>query len=77
MSNPNSSMLTRWIDIGMIAALLAPATVASSQADVPDLRGSWSGTAEVVLRSESAEHVAPSAEPSFPTLKFTITIEQE
>ena len=65
-------MLARWIGTGIIAALLAPATVASAQTDVPDLKGSWSGTAEIVHRSEVAEHVDPTAEPSFRTLPFTI-----
>ena len=70
-------MLARWIGIGIMAALLAPATVASAQTDVPDLKGSWSGTAEIVHRSEVAEHVVPSAKPSYVTLPFTITIEQQ
>jgi len=70
-------MLARWIGTGIIAALLAPATVASAQTAVPDLKGSWSGTAEIVHRSEVAEHVDPTAKPSFPTLPFTITIEQQ
>ena len=70
-------MLTLWIGTGIIAALLAPATVASAQTVVPDLKGSWSGTAEIVHRSEVAEHVAPTAKPSFLTLPFTITIEQQ
>ena len=70
-------MLARWIGTGIIAALLAPATVASAQTDVPDLKGSWSGTAEIVHRSEVAEHIDPTAKPSFPTLPFTITIEQQ
>jgi hypothetical protein len=38
-------MLARWTGTGIIAALLAPATVASAQTAVPDLKGSWSGTA--------------------------------
>ena len=70
-------MLTLWIGTGIIAALLAPATVASAQTVVPDLKGSWSGTAEIVHRSEIAEHVSPTAKPSFLTLPFTITIEQQ
>ena len=70
-------MLARWIVTGIIVTLLAPATVASEQTDVADLKGSWSGTAEIVHRSETAEHVDPSAKPSFPTLPFTITIEQQ
>ena len=70
-------MLARWIGTGIIAALLAPATVASAQTAVPDLKGSWSGTAEIVHRSEVAEHVDPAAKPSFLTLPFTITIEQQ
>jgi hypothetical protein len=70
-------MLARWIGTGIIAALLAPATVASAQTDVPDLKGSWSGTAEIVHRSEVAEHIDPSAKPAFLTLPFTITIEQQ
>jgi hypothetical protein len=70
-------MLARWIGTGIIAALLAPATFALAQTDVPDLKGSWSGTAEIVHRSEVAEHIDPAAEPSFPTLPFTITIEQQ
>ena len=64
-------MLARWIGTGIIVALLAPATVASAQTDVPDLKGSWSSTAEV------AEHVDSTAKPSFLTLPFTITIEQQ
>ena len=32
-------MLARWIGTGIIAALLAPATIASAQTDVPDLKG--------------------------------------
>ena len=67
----------RWIGISVFIALLAPTTVALAQSDVPDLKGRWSGTAEVVLLSEVAEHVAPSDEPSFPSLPFTITIEQQ
>jgi hypothetical protein len=51
-------MLARWIGTGFIATLLATATVASAQIVVPDLKGSWSGTAEIVHRSEVAEHVA-------------------
>ena len=70
-------MLARWIGTGIIAALLAPATFALAQTDVPDLKGSWSGTAEIVHRSEVAEHVDPTAKPSFLTLPFTITIEQQ
>ena len=70
-------MLARWIGTGIITAMLASATVASAQTDIPDLKGSWSGTAEIVHRSEVAEHVDPSAKPSFPTLPFTITIEQQ
>ena len=70
-------MLARWIGTGIIAALLAPTTVASAQTNVPDLKGSWSGTAEIVHRSEVAEHIDPSAKPSFLTLPFTITIEQQ
>ena len=70
-------MLARWIGTGIIAALLAPATVASAQTDVPDLKGAWSGTAEIVHRSEVAEHIDPAAKPSFLTLPFTITIEQQ
>ena len=70
-------MLARWMGTGILAALLAPATVASAQTNVPDLKGSWSGTAEIVHRSEVAEHVDPTAKPSFLTLPFTITIEQQ
>ena len=70
-------MLARWIGTEIIAALLAPATIAFAQTNVPDLKGSWSGTAEIVHRSEVAEHVDPTAKPSFPTLPFTITIEQQ
>ena len=70
-------MLARWIGTGIIAALLALATVASAQTNVPDLKGSWSGTAEIVHRSDLAEHIAPSAKPAFVTLPFTITIEQQ
>ena len=70
-------MLARWIGTGIIVALLAPATVASAQTDVPDLKGSWSGTAEIVHRSDVAEHIAPSAKPAFVTLPFTFTIEQQ
>ena len=70
-------MLARWIGTGIIAALLAPATVASAQTAAPDLKGSWSGTAEIVHRSEVAEHVAPTTKPAFVTLPFTITIEQQ
>ncbi len=70
-------MMLRWIGTGIVAAMLAPATVASAATDVPDLKGSWSGTAEIVVRSEVAEHVAPSAEASFVKLEFTITIEQQ
>jgi hypothetical protein len=65
-------MLARWMGTGILAALLAPATVASAQTNVPDLKGSWSGTAEIVHRSEVAEHVAPTTKPSFLTLPFTI-----
>ena len=68
-------MLARWIGTGIIAALLAPATVASARTDVPDLKGSWSSTAEIVPLL--AEHVDPTAKPSFLTLPFTITIEQQ
>ena len=70
-------MLAGWIGTGIITALLAPATVASAQTAVPDLKGSWSGTAEIVHRSDVAEHIAPSAKPAFVTLPFTITIEQQ
>src|SRR3954463_15518759 len=70
-------MLTRWIGTGIITALLALATVASAQTAVPDLKGSWSGTAEIVHRSEVAEHIDPSDKPSFLSLPFTITIEQQ
>ena len=70
-------MLARWNGTGIIAALLATAPVASAQTVVPDLKGSWSGTAEIVHRSEVAEHIDPSAKPSFLTLPFTITIEQQ
>ena len=70
-------MLARWIGTGIIAALLAPATIAFAQTNVPDLKGNWSGTAEIVHRSEVAEHIDPTAKPSFPTLPFTITIEQQ
>jgi hypothetical protein len=65
MSHRRKDMLPRWIGTGIIAASLAPATVASAQTDVPDLKGSWSGTAEIVHRSEVAEHVDPTAKPSF------------
>jgi hypothetical protein len=58
-------------------ALLALATGASAQTNVSDLKGSWSGTAEIVHRSEVAEHVDPTDKPSFLTLPFTITIEQQ
>ena len=34
-------------------------------------------TAEIVHRSEVAEHVDPTDKPSFLTLPFTITIEQQ
>ena len=51
--------------------------VAMAQTDVADLKGSWTGLADIVLLSEESEHVAPSAEPSFPTLQFTITIDQQ
>ena len=60
-------MLARSIGTGIVAALLTPATVASAQTNVPDLKEGWSGTAEIVHRSEVAEHVAPSAKPSFVT----------
>jgi hypothetical protein len=70
-------MLARWIGTGIIAALLVPATIAFAQTNAPDLKGGWSGTAEIVHRSEAAEHVDPTAEPSFRTLPFTITIEQQ
>ena len=70
-------MLARWIVRATTGALLATATIASAQTAVPDLKGSWSGTAEIVLLSEVAEHVAPSTKPSFPTLQFTITVEQQ
>lgn len=69
-------MLVNWIGGGIIAAMLA-ATVAVAQTDVPDLEGRWTGAADIVLLSEEPEHVAPSAEPSFPTLQFTITIERQ
>jgi len=64
-------MLARWIGTGIIAALLALATGASAQTNVSDLKGSWSGTAEIVHRSEVAEHVDPTAKTSFLTLPFT------
>jgi len=70
-------MLARWNGTGIIAALLATAPVASAQTVVPDLKGSWSGTAEIVHRSEVAEHVVPTAKASFLTLPFTIAIEQQ
>ena len=70
-------MLARWIGTGIIAALLALATGASAQTNVSDLKGSWSGTAEIVHRSEVAEHVDPTDKPSFLTLPLTITIEQQ
>ena len=70
-------MLAQWIGTGIMAALHAPATVASAQTDVSDLKGSWSGTAEIVHLSEVSEHVDPSAEPSFTTVPFTIAIEQQ
>jgi hypothetical protein len=70
-------MPARWIGAWVVIALFAPATGAFAQSDVPDLKGSWSGTAEIVILSEVAEHVAPSAQPSFPSLRFTITIEQQ
>ena len=71
-------MLARWIGTGIIAALLALSTGASAQTNVPDLKGSWSGTAEIVHRDEVAEHIDPSVnKPAFLTLPFTITIEQQ
>ena len=70
-------MTLRWSGAGLLVALLGSATVGSAQTAVPDLKGSWSGVAEIVIRSEVAEHVAPSSEASFVTLPFTITIEQQ
>ena len=69
-------MLARWIGTGIVA-LLAPATIASAQTPVPDLKGTWSGTAEIVHRSDVAEHIDPSPKPTFLTLPFHITIEQQ
>ena len=70
-------MLVNWTGGGITAAVLASATVAVAQPDVPDLEGSWTGVADIVLLSEESEHVAPSSEPSFPSLQFTITIKQQ
>ena len=70
-------MLARWIGTAIFAALLAPVTIASAQTGVPDLKGSWGGTAEIVHRSEAAEHISPTDKPTFLTLPFTITIEQQ
>ena len=77
MSRGRKVVLARSIAAGTFSALLVQATAALAQTGIPDLKGSWSGTAEIVLLSEVAEHVAPSSEPSFPTLEFTITIEEQ
>ena len=70
-------MFARWIGMGIIAVLLTPAAVASAQTDIPDLKGAWSGTAEIVHRSAKAEHIQPTAKPTFLSIPFTITIEQQ
>ncbi len=71
-------MVTRPIGAGIIiAALLAPATIASAQSDVPDLKGRWTSTTEVVLRSEVSEHTDPTGQTTFTTIPFTITIERQ
>ena len=71
-------MLSRWIGTTIIAALLAPATLASAQTDVPDLKGTWTSTTEVALRSKASEHIDPTgAETTFTTIPFTITIERQ
>jgi hypothetical protein len=75
--NGRRDRLVRGIGAAIVVALLAPATIAFAQSDVPDLKGSWSGEAEIVILSEVAEHVAPSKEPSFPKLDFTITVERQ
>ena len=62
-------MVTRLIGAGIIiAALLAPATIASAQSDVPDLKGRWTGTTEVVLRSKVSEHIDPTGQTTFTDL---------
>ena len=71
-------MVTRLIGAGIIiAALLAPATIASAQSDVPDLKGRWTGTTEVVLRSKVSEHINPTGQTTFTTIPFTIMIERQ
>ncbi len=71
-------MVTRLIGAGIIvAALLAPGTIASAQSDIPDLKGRWTGTTEVVLRSKVSEHINPTGQTTFTTIPFTITIEQQ
>ena len=71
-------MLAQRIGTGIIAALLAPATLASAQTDVPDLKGTWTSTTEVALRSEASEHIDPTGgETTFTTIPFTITIERQ
>ena len=71
-------MLARWIGTSIITASLAPATIASAQSDVPDLKGTWSSTTSVVLRSQASEHIDPTGgETTFTTLLFTITIERQ
>ena len=70
-------MLTRPIGAGIITVLLAQPPIASAQTDVPDLKGSWSGTTEVALRSEASEHIDPTGETTFTTILFTITIERQ
>ena len=70
-------MLARWIGTGIIAALLAPATLASAQTDVPNLKGTWTSTTEVALRSKASEHIDPTGETTFTTIPFTITIERQ
>ena len=55
-------MIARLIGAGIIiAALLAHANIASAQSDVPDLKGRWTSTTEVVLRSKDSEHIDPTA----------------
>jgi hypothetical protein len=68
-------MATPWLIAEVIAALLALATVASAQSEIPDLKGKWTGTVGSVRHGEVFEHNPnPAPEAIFGSRSYPITI---
>jgi hypothetical protein len=65
-----------WI---VVLAALTTATAAQAETAIPDLRGTWKGESETIIRGAgNPHHAAPSqSEPRLNSVAFTLTVDRQ